>query len=248
MSRPDDLPPEKQWGSECKGIPHADSPFRCQGKSRRTGNRCRRWANKGRKWCQFHGGRALRGPRTCGHKWESDRTKIVYDQWLGKTLKSKMAEFIAQPHDDAVSLYHELALARSVASSAIALYSAALDGEGVKAETKTNAGSVMNSALDTVKELVLACSRIEKDADDKVSMKVFFLFMAQITQAINVATCGDEQIAMRIADQIEKDVKLPKPGETFADDISTVATPAQFVLEMDKATLGEEDEKTKGTP
>lgn len=240
-ARPADLPPEKQWSRECRGCPHKDSPFRCQGKSRNSGERCKKWAIKGRKWCEYHGGRTLRGPRTCTNQFRSNRATVIYDQWLGKTLREKVTEFVSQPHDDAVSLYNELALTRSVASDAIALYSAALDGEDVDITTKAQAGMVMNAALDSVKDLVLACSKIEKDAEDKVSMKVVYLFMIQITQAIHKATGGDEKLALKIDAQIKQDVRLPKAGEEFAEDISTVSTPADYVLAMDMNTLGEPD-------
>lgn len=165
----------------------------------------------------------------------------MYSQWLGKRLKDKVTEFVGKPHDDAVSLYNELALARSVAADAIALYGAALDGN-VDAATKMQAGTVMNAALDSVKDLVLACSKIEKDAEDKVSMKIVYLFMTQITKAIHTALQGDERLALLIDAQIEKDVRLPKAGEDFTEDTALVATPADFVLAMDKATLGESDD------
>ena len=112
----------------------------------------------------------------------------------------------------------------------------------IDSETRMLAATVMNTCLDRVRELVLACSRIEKDADDKVSMKVVFLFMGQITAAIHKALAGDEVLALKIVEQIKEDVRLPKPGEDFTEDISDVSTPADIVLAMDKATLGEEDD------
>ena len=90
--------------------------------------------------------------------------------------------------------------------------------------------------------MVLAVSKIEKDAEDKVSTKAIQLFVRQIVKAIHTACGGDIELAKKIERQIDKDVRLPKEGEDLTQDCTTTATASDFVLEMDKVTLGVDNE------
>lgn len=229
-----------QGNGGCKGPPHEDSPFRCQGKSTQTGQRCRIWAAVGRKYCRFHGGHQRRGPRANRSKYGDDRTSLVYDKYLGQTLSSAMASFVSKPHDEAVTLYHELGLARTVAAQAVQLCGIAWDSEKVDAETKMKASSIMVASLDRVKELVLAVAKIEKDAEDKVSLKVVILFQQQIIQAIYNACGADIELGARIEHAIRENVRVPKPGKEAIDESVVIPSPAEVVAAMDESTLGVE--------
>ena len=157
-------------------------------------------------YCQFHGGRRslTKGIR---------QLPSFYSKYLGPKLSERLAELLARPHDEQVSLYEELAIARSTACEALRLAQPLFDPEQnarLKPETKALMMSTLQQAMDGVKEMVLACSRIEKDADDKVSIKVINLVVNQIVLAIN-DVCGTENVALAeaIAAAIDNRVRLP---------------------------------------
>lgn len=189
--------------------PPEGHPRQCRAKSHVTGKRCRRWALKGRFNCQFHGGRSQRVIT-------SHRRRILpgfYSKYLGPRLSERVAELMGKSHDEQVSLYEELAVARATACEALALAQPLFDAEQstkLKPETKALMVQTLNQAMNGVKELVLAASRVEKDADDKVSLKVVNLIVQQIIVTIN-ETCGTEQapLAEAIAKAIDDHVCVP---------------------------------------
>lgn len=136
-----------------------------------------------------------------------------YSKYLGPRLSERVAELMGKSHDEQVSLYEELAVARATACEALALAQPLFDAEQstkLKPETKALMVQTLNQAMNGVKELVLAASRVEKDADDKVSLKVVNLIVQQIIVTIN-ETCGTEQapLAEAIAKAIDDHVCVP---------------------------------------
>jgi len=176
-----------------------------------------------------HGGRSGKGYRKIH--------LAKYSKYLGKTLREKFDEFMGESHHEMVSLYEELALVRTMASEAVVMFTAATEGADISLETKALASRCLQDALDRVKDLCLAISRIEKDTEDKVSLSVVDLLVTQIIRAVQreVGTSPEGQaLGERIEHRIRNEVRLPKTGN--ANDINedgTEITPDQQVLAMD---------------
>lgn len=184
---------------------------------------------RGRGYCPFHGGKSPLAT-----------TKSMpgfYKRYLTKTLATKLDELTAGSHSEQVSIYEELALMRIMASDAVVLVGAALDNG--EPGSRALAASVLREALDGVKEFVLAASRIEKDAEDKVSLQVMSLFVLQITRAIYRVLGDDIATAKRIEKEIHDTVRLPRPGvDPNVNLDGTTITPDQVVAEMDESISG----------
>ena len=138
---------------------------------------------------------------------------MIYSKFLGPKLAERVEELLEQPHAEQVSLYNELAIARSAACEALKLASPLFD-EKLSAKLTPDLKALMIQTLSTamgeVKDLVLAASRLEKEAGDKVSLKVVYLVVMQIILAIN-DVCGIEHLnlAEAIARAIDERVRLP---------------------------------------
>ena len=187
--------------------PPEGHPRQCQARSHVTGKRCRLWALRGRRTCKFHGG------RTGGVAYRRRKLAGFYSKYLGPRLSERVADMLVKTHDEQVSLYEELAVARAAACEALALAQPLFDPEKakeLKTETRALMVQTLNQAMNNVKELVLAASRIEKDAEDKVSVKVVNLVVQQIVMTIN-EVCGTEQLGLAesIAKAIDERVRLP---------------------------------------
>ncbi len=188
-------------------IHYPDHPRRCHAiaKSRK---RCGRWALVTSDYCEFHGGR-----RSTHSKTGKRRLPSYYSKYLGPKLKDRIEELLNKPHDEQVALYEELALARATAAEALLLAAPLWDGtqsEKLNPDVRALMVQTLSQAMNNVKDLVLAASRIEKEAGDKVSIKVINLIVLQIISAIN-DVCGTENldIAKAIEAAIEEKVRLP---------------------------------------
>ena len=142
----------------------------------------------------------------------------IYSKYLGPILSERVREAVNQPHDEQVSLYQELAITRGTACEALKLAQPLFDPKLRKMIDDETAGmivSTLNTAMSSVKELVLAAARIEKDSKDKVSLKVINLIVAQIIAAVQ-DVCGEdhEELAEAIAAAIDKKVRLPMNDKT----------------------------------
>jgi hypothetical protein len=126
-----------------------------------------------------------------------------YSSVLGPKLSQRLLELVSRPHEEQVNLYEELALARSNAMEALQLAQPLYDERAKKLteETKSMMVATVGQALAYVRDMVLAASRIEKDAENKVSIKVVNLIIMQVVEVIRAA-CGKENAA--IADVIAK--------------------------------------------
>lgn len=192
------------------GAPPDGHANQCRAKSQVTRRRCRRWALRGSRYCQFHGGRrAVQIYCRTGER----RLPNFYSKYLGPKLSERVRQLLDVPHDEQVSLYQELAVARASACEALQLAQPLFDeklSKKLDLETKSLIISTLGAAMSNVKDLVLAASRLEKEAGDKVSMKVINLIVMQIVLAIN-DVCGTKhlELAEAIGKAIDDRVRLP---------------------------------------
>lgn len=192
------------------GAPPQGHIGQCKARSRHTRVQCRKWALRGSNYCQFHGGR-----RAASLYCKTGKRKLpmFYSKYLGPKLSERVKELLDQPHDEQISLYQELAIARVNACEALKLAQPLYDDEKSKKlspELKSLILNTLQDAMGGVKELVLAASKLEKDSADKVSIKVINLIVMQIIMAIN-DVCGTENMAIAeaIAQAIDERVRLP---------------------------------------
>jgi len=167
-----------------------------------------------------------------------------YSKFLGKTLREKFDDFMGESHHEMVQLYEELALCRTSAAEAVAMFSAATEGKDISLETKALAARCMQDALERVKELCLAISKIEKDTEDKVSLSVIDLIVLQIIRAIQreVGTSEDgKALGERIERRIREEVRLPKSDKSAHNEDGTEITPDQQVTAMDALSAPQEE-------
>ncbi len=192
------------------GAPPEGHKNQCKANSQRTRVRCRRWALVGSEYCQFHGGRRAAALYCRTGK---NRLPGVYSKFLGPKLKDRVEELLKRPHDEAVNLYEELAVARAIACEALRLAQPLFDDDQelkLTPQTKALMIQTLGQAMDEVKDLVLAASKLEKEAGDKVSLKVMNLIVMQIVLAIN-DVCGTKHLGLAeaIGAAIDERVRLP---------------------------------------
>lgn len=218
------------------GPPHPEHERRCGGKSRVTGEQCKRWALRGEERCQFHGGRIGRGGRWGGYT-------RVYGKHLKGTLKKRLHDLVSCSHEEQVQLYEELAVARAVALEAVTLLEPLVEHpEKTDVSTRALAVSCVREAITVVRDMALAVSRIEKDSEDKVSIHVLDLFVLQILKSIYRACGDDKDLAERIEAEVEFSVRMPDPSAGNLGVRGTTITPDQVVREMDDTVGGHDGE------
>ena len=191
------------------GAPPEGHERQCHSKSKVTRKRCRRWALVTSNYCQFHGGR--RASQAYSKK-RGYNLPSFYSKYLGPKLKTRIEELMARPHTEQITLFEELAISRSAACEALKLSQPLFDGraETLSPELKSLMVQTLGQAMDNVKVMVLAASKLEKDAGDTISIRVLNLVVMQIVSAVN-EVCGTEHldIAQAIADAIDSNVRLP---------------------------------------
>lgn len=192
-----------------KGGPPPDGhPRRCQAKNRAR-KQCARWALTTSNYCQFHGGRRatqiIVSPRF--------RVPSFYGKYLGPKLTERVRAALSKSHEEQITLYEELAVTRATACQALALAQPLWDPKlagKLDVETKAAIMTTLAHAMDAVKDMVLAASKLEKEQSDKVSMKVVNLIVGQIIATIN-DVCGteNEDLATAITKAIDDRVRTP---------------------------------------
>lgn len=192
---------------------------RCQALHKTTRERCKKYAVRGSKFCVQHGGRLKGRIKPQNKVMSREFMSAGYLQHVGPTLKKQLEHFLSKPHDEQVSLYEELAVARATATQALKLASPLFEDQTNATPEmkkllndpafKALALSTLNDAMGRVKDLVVAASKIEKDAEDKVSVKVINLFILQILRAIESVVGDDRELLMKINDAIDTQVKMP---------------------------------------
>jgi hypothetical protein len=166
-------------------------------------------------------------------------------RFYGKHLPKKMRELFDNivEHStpaEAVQLDEELAMSRAVATQIVQLGSLAFEDqakEKLKTEDMVFAADLIQRSMNHVRDMAIAASRIEKDAELKVSMRVINVFVDRIIRAVNEACGNDFETAQKIIDHINETVVLPNEGEISST--GTEITPDQQVCEMDRMILGE---------
>jgi len=143
-------------------------------------------------------------------------------------LKSKVEGFLAAPQNEQLSLYEELAVSRSTAIESLQLFDVAMENGNDKA--RSLACECVREAMNHVRDMCLAASRIERDADDKVSARSISLFISQVIRAIHTVT-PDVELAMKIEKEIHKSVRLPEELQPITQ------TPSETALLMDSSTV-----------
>lgn len=215
-----------------RGAPPDGSPYQCQAKSMHTGQKCRKWALKGRNYCQMHGGRNAKKKTSLG---------FIYTGQLGPKLSDRMNRLLQQSHEEQVQLYEELALMRVAAQEAVRIVSATLEKPGISPHVVQLAFGVMTEALGQVRDFALAVSKIEKETEDKVSIRVIDLFIVQVMSAIR-RVCGDDSdIVARIRREIDDTVRIPEDIDKDAGSLigGTYYTPDQLAAAMDASVVGD---------
>lgn len=187
----------------------------------RSGERCWNWALRGRNYCKFHGGR-----RALIRTWDLGR----YSKYLGVTLREQLTALLDEPAHDMLSLYEELALARSTAADSVKLWDAA-QAKGIQVETRIKAAAVMRETLCFVRDMVMAASKVERDMGDTVSLATLDLFVAQVVRAVH-DVC-DEETAKKLEAHIRDRVRLPT---ATLHEVGTFLTPDADVRAMDEVT------------
>jgi len=199
------------------GPPPENSPRRCHAR-RRNGERCRRWALRGRDYCQFHGGR--RGPV------RTDRLPMFYSRQLNRTLQEAVESQLEMAPREQLALFEELALMRLTAQRTVSMWNAAV--ETGKPETEQMAVALMVEALKNVEHMCTAAARVESTAADKVSIHTLKAFVSQIVR-IAYETMGEEhvELARKFEKLVREEIKLPSEEE------GTTLTPDADVTRMD---------------
>ena len=215
------MPPRK---GQFRGPPH-DDQFRCERYIKKRGVRCNKWKLKGSRFCEYHGGR---------HKTTTKKSMGVYSKLLGKRLEEAMQDFIGAPHHEQVSLYDELAVTRVIAADALKLLDASM-AENISADTKALAISLAHDALEHVRDMCVAVNRIEKDADDKVSVRVIGLFVNQVVRAMQRVCGEDRELFERIEREVRETVRIPD-ARAMAKSVTSMVAPGEAVREMDRIT------------
>lgn len=167
-----------------------------------------------------------------------------YKRVLSVKLNELLEEILQTPHEEQVQLYEELAMSRVFAGEALQLVSVAMESK--EDTTKQLAIELSKGALNHVKDMVLAASTIERNASDKVSLRVLNMFVRQIVQAIYKACGTNIQMAERIVALIDETVKIPQ--EEDCDFGGTSATPDMIVEAMDKTIVNSSVDTVQTTP
>lgn len=214
-----------------KGGPPSGQEFRCQALTRR-GPQCNCYRKKDRLYCQFHGG---------NRKQVSTRNMGIYSKHLGETLSRQLDQLLGEPVHEQIALYEELALARIQALDAAKLYELSL-GPRVTAETKAMAAGVLSEAMSKVRDMAMAISRIERETEDKVSVRVIGMIVNQVVRAVQSVTGENAELFAQLEEAIRKTVRLPTRSALTIGD--SALAPGATAAEMDKVTAPGEGDPT----
>lgn len=162
-----------------------------------------------------------------------------YSKQLGPTLAEKLQELTGKPHSEQLQLYEEIALARCAAAEALRTVAPVFEGNpNVTDSMRSLACGIVQEAMSNVAQLVETASRIEKNAEDKISVNVLNLFVVQITYAIyKILGRENLHLAKRIDAAIQETVRLPNTEKKVYDSSYILSRNAETAAtEMDDAT------------
>lgn len=166
--------------------------------------------------------------------------KSFYGERLPQTIGAVFEDLLRNPPNESIQLTEELALTRAIAREIVSIGSIALDPEysdKLRLNDKVDAAAIMTGALNQVRDMTLAASRIEKDTEDKISIRVVYVLMDRIIRAIQEACGQDFELAKRIVQHIDNTVIIPEESEI--ETTGTEITPDMQVSKMDEMITGE---------
>jgi hypothetical protein len=229
-----------------------DEPFEQPARGRRL---CTVWYTGGYGYCRQYAVPGTNPPRCAGHQGHHRRldraesadfyvrTKHMgqfYHRTLKSTVREKVEEYLAVPHEEQLSLFEELAVTRASAEQKVAEWDQAvlaLEQETdpkkrkIKQELADLAAYGMRQALNEVRDMCLAAARVESSQRGLVTPLMLQLFVNQMVRLFY------RQLPQETAEMLEKhirdfrlEVKLPEDYQSQGTDL----LPDQTVLLMDQ--------------
>lgn len=218
--------------------PAPDDPRRCKGKSRESGERCKKWRTPGSDYCIRHGGGHVRN----GIRERGRTVANKYRKYAGRTLAERLDE-MQQDGNPIKDLTDEIELARSLLIDALALHErcAALPPGEKRISALIEAGRIVQDQIREVSDLVVKMAKVEADTASVPQLTVARLIV-DITRAIAkpiedafnavgldpgpvVAACG---LAIKnvktvteadAPDEIDDTVQYARPPASLASDM-----------------------------
>lgn len=206
------------------------------------GTRCNTPPAKGSLYCTLHKGAEPTIKKAY--------TPTYYAQHLGPTLREALEEQINSPHHLQLQLYEELAVTRTAALEAVKLASILYEQDGdtgktiadsknIDMQTRVALVNAMRDSMVAVKEMVMACSKVEKDVEDKVSLRVIDLYLKQIMNCIGKALRKHPELVDAIQNEIEQTIRVPTArasAREIEQQYGDVMTPDKMVELMMQRT------------
>jgi len=152
-----------------------------------------------------------------------------YGQQLGPTLKVYLEKSLDLDPSEQLSVLQELGLMRHRATSAVGLYSAAVEALSGKdtdtaREAVSSAADMMASALRDVAEMARVASLIRASNDDKIDAAGLNVFIQQVLRIIFWHLGDHPDIAKAIERDMREEIRMPvtkgtapTPAEVAAD-------------------------------
>ena len=231
-------------GTGVSGPPPLDSTYRCVANNR-FGQRCRRWALRGRDKCFDHAGpdvarasmaepdsRSTNDPLPKPASWYEEqrllRLPYVYAKYLSRALTERIAD--ASGLTDRLDLSAELDLFRATAVDAARLYDATL-ADNVPDEARHAAGQLLREVLDQVGVFVERYARVETARKDVLTVGSLHVVITQIATMAHDVFGEEPQMITKVREFSDRLRELRLAGPTAQD--GTDITPDEQVLAMD---------------
>lgn len=122
------------------------------------------------------------------------------------------------------------------------------EDDDIRRDGLADATETIRRALNHVRDMVESASRVEKNAEDKVSIHAVNLWVMQVQRAVKRGVESAlpkkpktaARIVKKIAKEIELNVTLPGPGDMKVPEVEGVSTtPSDIAAAMDESVLGE---------
>lgn len=208
------------------------SEKRCIQTAHVSGERCKRWAKPGNSRCPMH-------LQAFGKKHARRFDSMSrYAKSMGKTLTQRVAELQSADHP-VQSLRDELDLSRALAVDCVALYEAACEtpDEKEREKNKAWASELMKSALNNVRDMAIAYTKIEKEFGAAMSLEQTQILVSKFAQlmdralreSVNKGQMADDEakrICIRMQELVEERLVVSNQPH------GTTLTPDQDMRDM----------------
>lgn len=194
-------------------------PRRCQALNK-YGDQCGRFAEPGRNFCRFHGGRTPLVRKSAMSR---------YAKSVSKSLAERLKQLSEESPDERASLADEVDVSRMLAERAMRVFDAVVvqekeNSQGVKPtpEQKALAIQAVRSAMDSTADLVSKMARVSALTSDKVTFDQIAFVVAQFGQILE-AEIKDPELRAKLQKRIDninipENVQLnPRVGLDFGD-------------------------------